>query len=126
MALQKGPLDLIGRYVTQVRKITVYYCRQSGSSKGVREFIDKDLVNIAKNHPEVAFDVRLKHRSHAFVKGEFANDYVKTMTVKNESAADIRKRVIGLITQVGAKNRKLTKWWQTQNPSIQGDWNHFL
>ncbi|KNC73645.1 hypothetical protein SARC_13796, partial [Sphaeroforma arctica JP610] len=48
-----------------------------------------------------------------------ANQYIKDVPARNETRAEIGKRVKGLLTQVGAKNRKLTKWWETKNPSIQ-------
>merc|ERR1712179_516233 len=50
----------IGRYIPQLARVTIKFCKSSGSSNGVRQFIQQDVVQLAKKNP--SFVVYLKPR----------------------------------------------------------------
>ena len=52
----------LGRFIPQLMRITIKFCKESPHSTGVREFIEKDIVEFAKKNPGTA--VYLKPRRH--------------------------------------------------------------
>lgn len=56
--LQNG----LGRYIPQLQRVTIKFCKSSGSSQGTREFIEDKLVDFAKTNPSVV--VYVKPRRH--------------------------------------------------------------
>ncbi len=65
----KVPLSLgLGRYVCQLKRLTFKFCKSRGDSLGVRDFIEKDIVNFAKSNPAVTVYVKpRRHRSPLLV-----------------------------------------------------------
>lgn len=62
--LQNG----VGRYISQLQRITLKFCKSHGSSKGIREFIENNLVDFAKENPSVVLYVKpRRHRSPVLV-----------------------------------------------------------
>ena len=55
----------IGRFIPQLARITFKFCKNDGSSNGVRQFIQQDVVQFAKQNPHCV--VYLKPRRHRFV-----------------------------------------------------------
>jgi large subunit ribosomal protein L43 len=47
--LQNG----LGRYVCQLQRVTIKFCKEHGASAGVRDFIENDLLDFANNYPGV-------------------------------------------------------------------------
>lgn len=52
----------LGRYIPQCQRITLKFCKNHGSSLGMRAFIENDIVEFAKNNPSVV--IYLKPRRH--------------------------------------------------------------
>lgn len=52
----------IGRFVLQCQRITIKFCKNHGSSLGVRDWIQYDAVNFARANPSVV--LYLKPRRH--------------------------------------------------------------
>lgn len=58
----------LGRYICQLQRITIKFCKSHGGSRGVREFIENDLVDFAKSNPNIVVYVKpRRHRSPVFV-----------------------------------------------------------
>lgn len=68
-ATLKVPLSLgIGRYVCQLKRITFKFCKTRGDSRGVRDFIESEIVNFARANPSVVFYVKpRRHRAPLLV-----------------------------------------------------------
>lgn len=59
----KAPLQNgVGRYIGQLQRITLKFCKSNGGSRGLRDFIENDLVEFAKSNPGVV--VYVKPRRH--------------------------------------------------------------
>ena len=43
----------IGRFIPQLARVTIKFCKESGASQGVRSFIEQDIVQFAKDNPSV-------------------------------------------------------------------------
>lgn len=65
--LQNG----LGRYIGQLQRITLKFCKNNGSSKGVRDFIENDLVDFAKTNPSVVVYVKPRRHRTPVVVAEF-------------------------------------------------------
>ena len=52
----------LGRFIPQLMRITIKFCKESPTSTGVREFIEKDIVKFANANPGTA--IYLKPRRH--------------------------------------------------------------
>lgn len=62
--LQNG----LGRFIPQVQRVTIKFCKSHGGSKGAREFIEDKLVDFAKANPSVVVYVKpRRHRSPVMV-----------------------------------------------------------
>lgn len=65
--LQNG----LGRYIGQLQRITLKFCKNNGSSKGMRDFIENDLVDFAKANPGVVVYVKPRRHRTAVVVAEY-------------------------------------------------------
>lgn len=62
--LQNG----VGRQINQLMRVTLKFCKSHGGSQGMREFIEKHLVDFAKNNESVCIYTKpRRHRSPVIV-----------------------------------------------------------
>ncbi len=54
----------LGRYIPQLARVTVKFCKEAPSSSGVRNFIETQIVPFAEKNPSVA--IYLKPRRNRF------------------------------------------------------------
>ncbi|XP_062508316.1 large ribosomal subunit protein mL43-like [Corticium candelabrum] len=116
----------LARYVRQLKRLTLQFCSQGGSSRGLREYIDGEITRFARNTPQVAVYVRERRRRHPRLIGEFLNGNSRVVSVKNFTSSEVAKHVKTLTNMSGAKPAKLNKRWHTDNPTIQGNWTPFM
>eukprot|EP00053_Salpingoeca_punica_P003738 m.44933 g.44933 ORF g.44933 m.44933 type:complete len:154 (+) comp12385_c0_seq1:65-526(+) len=116
----------ITRYICQLRKLTLHYCRHGGSSQGARTFIEGDLLRLAQQHPEVVWEARVRHNSHPFVVAEFLNGRTRSVGLKNLPVEQIAEHLNNLRTSSGDKIQQIKKTTITKRPSLQGTWHPFL
>jgi len=119
--LQNG----VGRYVCQLQRLTIKFCKSHGSSRGVRDFIENDLVDFARNNPGVV--VYLKPRRHRapILDAEYLNGEKDYQSCCNYSREEMVKYIEYLKNKSGFPIARLRKFWHTDNPSIQGIWSPF-
>ncbi|XP_070154476.1 large ribosomal subunit protein mL43 [Polyergus mexicanus] len=123
----RAPLGLgIGRYVCQLQRITLKFCKNHGTSRGMRGFIEHDLVQFAREHPGVVVYTKPRRHRHPVIVAEYLNGGRHWMDVANYSRDDIIKWVELLRTQIhNSSSLRLRKLWHTDFPSIQGPWTPF-
>lgn len=65
----RAPLNNgLGRYVCQLKRITLKFCKNNGSSQGMRAFIENKLIDFAKTNPGVVVYVKpRRHRTPVMV-----------------------------------------------------------
>ncbi|KOB71986.1 Mitochondrial ribosomal protein L43 [Operophtera brumata] len=120
--LQNG----VGRYVCQLQRVVLKFCKTHGASRGLRDFIEQDLVEFAKGNPGVV--VYLKPRRHRgpVVVAEYLNGERIWMNMHNKTHSEITKWIETLRTQQGdVSATRLRKYQYTAYPSIQGPWSPF-
>ncbi|XP_003389470.2 PREDICTED: 39S ribosomal protein L43, mitochondrial-like [Amphimedon queenslandica] len=116
----------ISRYIRPLKRLTFNYCGKGGSSKGTRDYLNSHVIQLAKNHPEVAFYVRPRKYRHPRLVAEYLNGNSQIVSLKNMDPSEIQWHVHLVCSSSGIKTQKLKKPWHTDNPSIQGTWSPFL
>ncbi|XP_066581596.1 large ribosomal subunit protein mL43 [Prorops nasuta] len=123
----RAPLGLgIGRYVCQLQRVTIKFCKSHGGSRGVRDFLQNNLLNYAKENPGVVVYVKpRRHRSPVLV-ANYLNGETQWVSVHDYSREDIVKWMELLKNQFHESSAiRLRKLWHTDFPSIQGPWTPF-
>ncbi|KAJ8973126.1 hypothetical protein NQ317_018776 [Molorchus minor] len=127
LAYIKTPLQNgVGRYVGQLQRVVLKFCKNNGSSRGMREFIESGLVNFAKDNPGVV--VYLKPRRHrtAIIKAEYLNGETQWINCRNFTQEEIAKWLNLLKSQSrNTTNTRFLKLIHTDHPSIQGPWTPY-
>ncbi|XP_020799203.1 39S ribosomal protein L43, mitochondrial [Drosophila serrata] len=121
--LQNG----LGRYVCQLQRITLKFCKNNGSSRGMRDFIENHLVDFAKENPGIVVYVKPRRHRTPVLVGEYLNGDREWLNCRNNTQEEISKWIDLLKTQNGSSSSlRLRKMWHTDVPSIQGPWTPFL
>ncbi|XP_033153988.1 39S ribosomal protein L43, mitochondrial [Drosophila mauritiana] len=121
--LQNG----LGRYVCQLQRITLKFCKNNGSSRGMRDFIENHLLDFAKENPGIVVYVKPRRHRTPVLVGEYLNGEREWMSCRNSTQEEISKWIDLLKTQNGSSSSlRLRKMWHTEVPSIQGPWTPFL
>eukprot|EP00730_Choanoeca_flexa_P008935 TRINITY_DN12558_c8_g4_i1.p1 TRINITY_DN12558_c8_g4~~TRINITY_DN12558_c8_g4_i1.p1 ORF type:complete len:132 (+),score=14.94 TRINITY_DN12558_c8_g4_i1:97-492(+) len=115
-----------GRYICQLRKLNITYCKGGGSSAGMREFIEHTLPGLAAANPQTIFEVRHRGGRHPALVGEFLNGATKKVCVKNYHPDGVESFAMRLLREDGHKVKKEAHGTKTNRPTIQGNWNPFL
>lgn len=89
--------------VKQLKELVVRYSDYDGSSRGVREWIRRELVQFARENPEIEIRTELKRAVHPFLRGVYHNGNSKTICVKNLEPEGIKDYAMDLRNQIGRK-----------------------
>uniref|UniRef100_A0A0A9XV19 Large ribosomal subunit protein mL43 n=1 Tax=Lygus hesperus TaxID=30085 RepID=A0A0A9XV19_LYGHE len=120
----KAPLNNgVGRYIGQLQRVVIKFCKSHGSSKGVREFVESNLIDFSRANPGVAVYVKPRRHRSPSITAEFCNGESGYIDVKNMSRDEVFKWLNHFTTQSGKKVMRYRKLWHTESPSIQGVWS---
>jgi len=61
----------VGRFLPQLMRLTVKFCKERGSSSGVRHFLQSDIVQFAKENPSVAVYLKPRRNRSPVVVAEY-------------------------------------------------------
>ncbi|XP_071947689.1 large ribosomal subunit protein mL43-like [Antedon mediterranea] len=117
----------VGRYVCQLQRITLQFSKKSRNSKGVRDYIEQEVIDFANNHPEIVMYVT-PHQKYAQPRlvAEYLNGQQKIISIAAFDVEQVKEVVELVRCQSGQEITRTRKQWQTNTPSIQGVWNPFL
>ncbi|KAL5022734.1 hypothetical protein ScPMuIL_001889 [Solemya velum] len=116
----------IGRYVCQLQRITLSFCKSHADSRGMRDFIENHLLDFTKANPGVVVYLKPRRHRKPRIMAQYLNGYTESVPLPNHRADEICKWVDLMKTRSGVKVVRLRKMWHTDNPSIQGLWHPFL
>ncbi|XP_032526054.2 large ribosomal subunit protein mL43 [Danaus plexippus] len=120
--LQNG----VGRYVCQLQRIVLKFCKSHGGSRGMRDFIEQDLVDFARDNPSVVVYLKPRRHRSPVVVAEYLNGDRVWMSMQNKTHSEITKWIENMRTQQGDLSAlRLRKYQYTDHPSIQGPWTPF-
>ena len=104
-----------------------------GSSRGMIEFLKKELVPFARDHPDTEFTVEMKKARHPTVFAEYRSGpcvgggFDKAIGVKNMSCQEILAVAKKLRDSSGRKIKQIDKpILQCSGLSVQGRWTAAL
>lgn len=119
--LQNG----VGRYVCQLKRISIIFSKNAQSSLGVREFIEEGVVDYAKKNPTTVVYVSPQSCRIPKIVAEYLNGKVREETVTGRTAPQISELLTKLTNQSGLDIIRIRKPFHTDSPSIQGQWHPF-
>ncbi|XP_004458619.1 large ribosomal subunit protein mL43 [Dasypus novemcinctus] len=115
----------LGRYVQQLQRLSFSLSRDAPSSRGAREFVEREVADFARRNPGVVIYVNSQPCSVPRVVAEYLNGAVREEKIHRKSAEEIAKLVQKLADQSGLDVVRIRKPFHTDSPSIQGQWHPF-
>ena len=112
----------IGRYMPQLKRITLKFCKEDGSSRGMRDFLEHDLVDFANKHPSVVVYVKPRRHRSSVLKAEYCNGKYFWMSAHMVTREELLKWLHLCTTQKDGEEFRFRKKMHTDYPSIQGPW----
>lgn len=112
--------------VWQCRRLVIQYCRNGGSSFGVRELPTSQLfVDFAKRNPHLKIDFRPRNGRHPTVTGSYINDTEHVHDLRKLTVTQILDKLEMLRNQSGRHVPRFKKWQRVRSdtPSFQGYWS---
>lgn len=114
-----------GRYVNQIVRMTIKFCKSGGSSRETRKFIETRLVDVAREHPGCAIYVKPRLFKSPVLKAEYLNGVEHNSSLYKMSSAQIEAWMMWFLTRSGYELYRLRKPNTTNRASIQGIWTPF-
>ncbi|KAF5276020.1 hypothetical protein FQA39_LY00816 [Lamprigera yunnana] len=116
----------VGRYVCQLQRVVLKFCKNHGTSRGMREFIEYDLLDYTKENPGTVIYLKPRRHRGPVIKAEYLNGDTQLIYCRNYSRDEVGKWLNLVKTQSGNHDgTRLRKLWHTDNPSVQGPWTPF-
>lgn len=112
-----------GRYVNQLMRCTIKFCKNNGSSREARKFIETRLVDVAREAPGVAIYVKPRLFKGPVLDTEYLNGEKHSLTLRKMDVEQIESWMRWYLTRSGYQLYKLNRTVATYRPSIQGIWN---
>ncbi|XP_041829735.1 39S ribosomal protein L43, mitochondrial [Melanotaenia boesemani] len=119
--LQNG----VGRYVCQLKRVSIIFSKKGQSSLGVRDFIEEGVMDYAKSNPGTVVYVSPQSCGLPKIVAEYLNGHVREECIKTKTAPQISEILTKLTNQSGQDIIRIRKPYHTDNPSIQGQWHPF-
>ncbi|XP_029466117.1 39S ribosomal protein L43, mitochondrial [Rhinatrema bivittatum] len=119
--LQNG----VGRYVCQLKRLTLIFSKDAQPSRGARDFIEEKVVDFAKQNPSIVVYVTPKRCRVPKLIAEYLNGAVKEEDINSKTADEIMQLIQKMATQSGLDIIRIRKPYHTDSPSIQGQWHPF-
>ncbi|WRT70164.1 uncharacterized protein IL334_007158 [Kwoniella shivajii] len=121
------PVPGYQHFLTPLRKLIFDYDAESPSQHGVRSFIKKPLISLARENPDVEFVVRrLKRGKAAVLRGHYINGRDKVICVNKLEMEGVSNKVNILLNSSGAKIKSLKNLTLEAAPaseSARGVWS---
>ncbi|KAF9940551.1 39S ribosomal protein L43, mitochondrial [Mortierella antarctica] len=115
----------VGAFIPQCRRLVFHYCERSGSSRGMIEYLKKDLIQFAKEHPHVEVIVTPRPSKHPVIRGLYLNGKDKVVCVRNMEPLDIAGKVNLLKESAGNRMKDFKKPVISTTESVRGIWSPF-
>ncbi|XP_034414344.1 39S ribosomal protein L43, mitochondrial [Cyclopterus lumpus] len=119
--LQNG----VGRYVCQLKRVSIVFSKKAQSSLGVRDFIEEGVVDYAKKNPSTVVYVSPQSCRIPKIVAEYLNGSVREELVTSKTSPQILELLTKLTNQSGLDVIRIRKPFHTDSPSIQGQWHPF-
>uniref|UniRef100_A0A2I3HPK3 Large ribosomal subunit protein mL43 n=1 Tax=Nomascus leucogenys TaxID=61853 RepID=A0A2I3HPK3_NOMLE len=115
----------LGRYVQQLQRLSFSVSRDGASSRGAREFVEREVIDFARRNPGVVIYVNSRPCCVPRVVAEYLNRAVREESIHRKSVEEISTLVQKLADQSALDVIRICKPFHIDNPSIQGQWHPF-
>lgn len=115
----------MGRYVCQLQRVIFKFSKSHGGSRGLREYIEKHLMDFARENPGVVIYLQPRRIGPPSITAEYLNGHTQYKSFPKHPKDEIVKYVEFIRTQSGYPISRFIKNIHTETPSIQGAWNPF-
>ncbi|XP_037547146.1 39S ribosomal protein L43, mitochondrial [Nematolebias whitei] len=119
--LQNG----VGRYVCQLKRVSIIFSRKRASSLGARDFIEEGVMDYAKKNPGTVVYVSAQQCLSPKIVAEYLNGNTREEPIINKTSQEILEVLTKLANQSGLDVIRIRKPFHTDSNSIQGQWNPF-
>ncbi|KAK3094390.1 hypothetical protein FSP39_001121 [Pinctada imbricata] len=116
----------IGRYVCQMQRVTLKFCKTWGGSRGMRDFIENHLLDFVRANPGVVVYLKPRRHRNAVIAAQYLNGRSESVDCNNMDKDEICKWMEFQRTRSGEQIIRFRKPWHTDTPSVQGIWHPFL
>lgn len=116
----------VGRYVCQLKRLTLIFSKDAQPSLGAREFIEEKVVDFAKQNPGIVVYISPKPCRVPKLVGEYLNGSLREEAINSKTAEEIQQLIQKMASQSGLDIIRIRKPYHTDNPSIQGQWHPFI
>lgn len=114
-----------GRYINQIARLTLKFCKSSGGSREMRKFVETKLVDTAKLNPGCVIYVKPRLFKTPVMKAEYLNGKEHYINFFRMGCAEIEAWIQWFLTRSGYDMIRLRRDITTYKPSIQGIWTPF-
>ncbi|KAG8435356.1 hypothetical protein GDO86_013351 [Hymenochirus boettgeri] len=119
--LQNG----VGRYVCQLKRVSMIFSKDSQTSRGAREYIEEKAVDFARKNPSVVLYVQAEKCRVPKLVAEYLNGSKTEEAINSKTAEEIAQLIEKMTSQSGLDIIRIRKPYHTDTPSIQGQWHPF-
>lgn len=114
-----------GRYVNQIVRLTIKFCKSSGSSREMRKFIETRLVDTARQNPGCVIYVKPRLFKTPVLKADYLNGNEQYLNCHQMSSNQLEAWISWFLSRSGYELYKLKRPVTTYRPSVQGIWTPF-
>lgn len=93
------------RGVRQLKELVIRYSDLDGSSRGVRSWMQQNLVKFAAANPNMIISTDKKRSKHPCITGRYANGNTKVIGIKNLDEEGVERQILHLRNQIGRRVR---------------------
>lgn len=93
------------RGVRQLKELVIRYSDLDGSSRGVRSWMQQNLVKFAAANPTMIISTDKKRSKHPCITGRYANGNTKVIGIKNLDEEGVERQILHLRNQIGRRVR---------------------
>lgn len=109
-----------------MNRVTFKFGKFGGHSRGLREFIETDLVNFSRSNPGIAIYLKPRMSTSPVMVAEYLNGSSHWFSFKAMNKIEITEWLDFHVTKSGEQVKRYRKPHHTDWPSIQGVWTPFL
>lgn len=114
-----------GRYVNQLARVTLKFCKFSGGSREMRKFIETKLVDTARENPGCVIYVKPRMFKTPVLSAEYLNGNYHYFSLHRMGCYEIEHWLKWFLTRSGEDMYKIHIKTASYRPTVQGIWSPF-
>lgn len=114
-----------GRYVNQIARLTLKFCKSSGGSREMRKFIETKLVDTARKNPGCVIYVKPRFFKAPVMVADYLGGQHQYLSLYRMSCDQIEAWIGWFLTRSGNELYNLKRSVASHRPSVQGIWTPF-